>query len=74
LKYRSDQPLELLLNEAEPFFLIRAQDVLSIPAIVQYAALAKAIGQDELCRQVQAAALEFADWQRDNPGMTKVPD
>jgi hypothetical protein len=66
--------LDLHLHDGEPVFVVRAQDVLSIPAIVQYAALAKAIGQDELCRQVQAAALEFADWQRDNPGMTKVPD
>ena len=74
MKYRVDQPLDLHLHDGEPVFVLRSQDVLAVPAITQYARLAVQIGEYELSRQVQAAALEVAEWQAAHPDLVKVPD
>jgi hypothetical protein len=74
VKYQSSQPPDLFLHDQEPFFLVRAQDVLAVPAITQYAVLARQIGEHDLARQVLAAAVEVAEWQRDHAELVGVPD
>lgn len=71
-KYEYINPLTKL-HEGEPFFFLRAQDLLSTHAVRQYAeavAVTDPVGAQE-CR-------EFADrmekWQDENPTLVKLPD
>ncbi len=86
-KYADINPLTKL-HPGEPYFFIRAQDLLSFDMVAEYAhLLTKAAGHairngddnlaqslGEQAAQVAIYALEFLDWQRDNPDKAKLPD
>lgn len=57
----------------EPKFIIRAQDAISVEAIIHYQALALKYGLTKHASEVAKAILEFERWQHLNPGMTKMP-
>jgi len=52
----------------EPVFIIRAQDVYSVPALRFYSLLSP----DSLT--VHAAIKEFREWQEENRDLLKMPD
>lgn len=64
------------LNEDEPIFILRAQDILSVMAIRHYASLIEnyCYHDTHQLESVVQAANEFAQWQRENPGKVKLPD
>jgi hypothetical protein len=86
-KYQDENPLERL-HPNEPFFFVRAQDLLSFDTVAEYAhLLTKAAGQamrdgkqdlaqslGEQAAQVSIYALEFLDWQKSNPDKVHYPD
>lgn len=73
MKYRRDTPIGENLKDGEPFFLIRAQDLLSIPALMHYARLAKNSAPD-VATDVQAVIVSFVEWQAEHPDEVGVPD
>lgn len=64
----------------EPVFILRAQDVLTVPAIARYRNLAAQIEDPEKLpdsewfRGIDEVIGEFQKWQTDNPEKIKVPD
>ena len=76
------------LHPNEPFFFIRAQDKLSVDAVIAYGRLLQreankaALAADNdlhktLCEQsaeVMVYANKFMDWQEENPDKVKFPD
>lgn len=63
------------LSVDEPVFVIRAQDLASLPTIINYATNAANAGAgDELLQGVSDTASDFALWQEDNKDRLKVPD
>ena len=86
-KYAGVNPLTRL-HEGEPFFFIRAQDKLSVDAVIAYSHLLQAEsdrvafhGQDDLAlslanqaAEVVSFAHKFMDWQDANPDLVKYPD
>lgn len=73
-KYSGTNPISEKLREGEPYFLVRAQDTLSVHAILAYAATLRKVGLNEAAQEVSALAVVFAEWQNDNPEYTKLPD
>lgn len=63
-----------LLNEGEPFFLVRGQDALALVAVYAYMGAALARDQITHARGVQAKGLQIKMWQEGNPGLVKDPD
>jgi hypothetical protein len=74
VKYVAGQRISEILNDDEPFFLIRAQDRLAPAVILMYAVAARNQGLDHLSQQVGAVAVEFAAWQAEHPDLVKDPD
>ena len=74
MKYVHGQRIGEILNDDEPFFLIRAQDRLAPAVVLMYAVAAKNQGLLELSQAVGAVAVEFAAWQAAHPDMVKNPD
>lgn len=86
-KYQGINPLERL-HKGEPWFFIRAQDRLSVAAVIEYSHLLRyastnaALGNDQYLSdslkkqadEVLSYAQNFKDWQRDNPDKVKYPD
>lgn len=68
------------ISADEPVFILRAQDVLTVPTIARYRNLAAQIEEpdkmpdSEWFRSIDEAIGEFQKWQSDNPEKTKVPD
>jgi len=63
------------LGPGEPYFILRAQDILSIFAIEAYAVLVEKYGgQTEQMESLTKVREEFLNWQRANPGKVKLPD
>jgi hypothetical protein len=86
-KYDGINPLERL-NPGEPWFFIRAQDRLSVDAVIEYSHLLRREANkasmrneydlsDSLSKQaaeVLEFAQNFADWQKENSDLVKYPD
>ena len=86
-KYQGINPLERL-HPNEPWFFIRAQDKLSVAAVIEYSHLLRhesvnssLRGDNELSDSLSKQADEvlefaqtFADWQRNNSDLVKYPD
>ena len=86
-KYEGINPLERL-HPGEPYFFIRAQDKLSVDAVIAYSKLlqiesnsAAHRGEDELAISLSKSAIDviqfahqFFDWQQANPEKVKLPD
>jgi hypothetical protein len=86
-KYEGINPLDRL-HVGEPFFFIRAQDRLSVDAVVAYShllqkeankailrgdhILAESLQQD--VNDVVYQAHRFMDWQEEHPDKVKLPD
>lgn len=63
------------IESSEPVFVIRAQDVTAVPAILAYADIAHEAGAGaEFVEQVKLSAEEIRAWQEKYPERTKVPD
>lgn len=62
------------LHDGEPYFVIRAQDILAPQAVMHYAALARKLGLDHFAQEVEARAVELMHWQTEHAGLVKVPD
>jgi hypothetical protein len=87
LKYEGINPLERL-HLGEPWFFIRAQDKLSVDAVIAYSKLlqiesnkAAQEGKDDLAvslsidaAHVMNFAHNFLNWQEANPDKVKLPD
>jgi hypothetical protein len=74
MKYPRDRTIDQIVRPDEPVFIIRAQDAISIAAIVAYAAHARNVGARDVAMEAQDVALQFQAWQFDNPEKVKVPD
>jgi hypothetical protein len=86
-KYEGINPLERL-NPGEPWFFIRAQDKLSVQAVIEYSHLLRRESNRAILRndydlsdslnkqaeEVLAFAQTFADWQQNNSDLVKYPD
>ena len=86
-KYAGINPLERL-HPNEPWFFIRAQDRLSVAAVIEYSHLLRhesvnssLRGDNELsdslnkqADEVLAYAQDFKDWQEENSDLVKYPD
>lgn len=60
------------IGEDEPVFVVRAQDVLSVPLLEHYSALCQQNGSPQRHVDGNAAVrLQFLEWQRDH--FTQVP-
>ena len=85
MKYQGKNPLEKL-HPGEPYFFIRAQDILSYATVREYAKLLMRMAQTlddadpkrkSLKRQagdVIKFAETFAAWQSNNIDLVKLPD
>ena len=86
-KYQGINPLQRL-HEGEPYFFIRAQDKLSVLAVIEYSHLLRYEAtnsslrgdhdlSDSLSKQADEVlefSQRFKDWQRDNSDLVKYPD
>jgi hypothetical protein len=86
-KYQGINPLERL-HPGEPYFFIRAQDKLSVAAVVEYSHLLRhesvnsslrgdkdlSDSLDKQADEVLAYAQRFKAWQQENPDKVKYPD
>ncbi len=86
-KYEGINPLTKL-HPGEPYFFLRAQDVLAEEIVAAYshrlqreADKALASGNEELSDRLMQDAIQvigiahkFLDWQQDNPDKVKLPD
>lgn len=67
--------LAKLKGSDEPFFVLRAQDILAIPTIESYIKSLKEMGRDdEFVRTAEIALLGFYGWARKHPERLKLPD
>ena len=83
MKYDGINPLSKL-HEGEPYFFLRAQDTLAIPAVAVYAVVLEhraaaergkvAKSLRKAAREVRAMAKRMSDWQKKNPQFVKLPD
>lgn len=73
MKYQRDTPIGTHLIDGEPFFLLRAKDLLAIPTLVHYSRLANT-NAPEVAAGVSAVTVEFAEWQARNPEHVRLPD
>ena len=67
------------IPEDEPIFILRAQDMLSIPTIARYDVAAREIAEHERpgkewFESLEAHQAEFAKWQAENLDKVKIPD
>lgn len=74
MKYRRDQPLGANLHEGEPFFLLRAQDIVSTYALAYYAITLRKLGLNDMAREIDAIGVQFVEWQAEHADETKLPD
>jgi hypothetical protein len=86
-KYAGINPLKRL-HKDEPWFFIRAQDRLSVAAVIEYSHLLRyastnaSLGNDQdlsdslkkQADEVLAYAQDFKDWQKKNSDLVKYPD
>jgi hypothetical protein len=86
-KYAGQNPLDRL-HEGEPFFFIRAQDKLSVAAVIEYSHLLRYESiiassnehyalSDSLNKQADEVlefAQKFKEWQESNSDLLKYPD
>jgi hypothetical protein len=86
-KYADENPLERL-RPGEPYFFVRAQDLLSPSAVLAYAELLQqeaekanhrgdvALSDSLVDQSAQVAifAREFMEWQKNHPEFVKLPD
>lgn len=86
-KYADVNPLTKL-HANEPYFFIRAQDRLSVDAVVHYSELLQREAEkaykngdvrlweslSDQAAQVAGLAREFMDWQKENSDKVKLPD
>ena len=86
-KYADVNPLTKL-NPGEPYFFIRAQDKLSVDAVIEYSHLLRRESNrailrndyslsdslDKQAREVLTFAEKFVDWQTNNSDLVKYPD
>jgi len=62
------------LHSGEPYFILRAQDKLSVGMLRVYASLVGFDRNHKLKAEVNAIAEEFEEWQRNNKNVVKAPD
>lgn len=62
------------LTPGEPYFVFRAQDILSIFALEAYSELIRKYGGQAQLDSLLEAQEQFLEWQRANPGKVKLPD
>jgi hypothetical protein len=73
-KYAGINPISEKLHDGEPYFLIRAQDMLSLQALAAYSIALDKVGLTDQAREVRAISVAFAEWQGENAEMVKLPD
>lgn len=64
------------LHDAEPWFLIRGQDLMAVPAIEDYAHQLEASTGfgNPMVAEIRQIAFEIQVWQDQNPDKVKMPD
>jgi hypothetical protein len=86
-KVRRTKPVGKI-HQGEPFFFIRAQDKLSVAAVIEYSHLLRhesvnsslrgdkdlSDSLDKQADEVLAYAQRFKAWQQENPDKVKYPD
>jgi hypothetical protein len=73
VKYRRDTPIGENLKDGEPFFLLRGQDLLAVPALMHYTRLAQNSAPD-VAQEMNAIVVQFMEYQAEHPTDVKVPD
>lgn len=73
-KYASLADLASKLHPDEPWFVVRAQDVIAPQAVAAYAGYLRTIGLDEQADQVEGLGIKFLRWQAENRALVKRPD
>lgn len=73
-KYASVEEFAGKLNPGEPYFLVRAQDMLSIITLARYAAALAQVGLLAQRQEIEALTVAFAEWQSEHPELVKLPD
>lgn len=73
LKYDPGTEIGAYLHDGEPFFLLRAQDALSLGVLAYYKLAAEATAAPN-AQSVGAMLVRFAEWQRAHDELVKLPD
>jgi len=73
VKYDPSVPIQLYLHHGEPYFVLRAQDVLSLGVLAYYQLVAQASGAEN-AQAMAAVLVEFSDWQTAHGDLVKLPD
>lgn len=71
MKYENIDPRNKL-NENEPYFFLRAQDILSVATLYEYRHILFIRGLDTT--SIEKVINEFQNWQSNNLGKIKLPD
>lgn len=74
MKYSTPEAFAAKLMPGEPYFCLRARDVLAMPALLLYASSLAAAELRTQSQEVQAIAVSFAEWQKANPDLVHLPD
>lgn len=65
---------EPILEEAEPFFLLRGKDATAPDAVIQYAEHARRKGRIDLATSADEVARSMVAWQQAHSDKVKLPD
>jgi glutaredoxin len=63
-----------LLHDGEPFFLLRAQDKLSLSTVLMYQGLLRTRTDGQLDTDLEQLITRIQEWQEANPSLVKLPD
>lgn len=72
-KYSRKRAPQEFLHDDEPYFLLRAQDVLALGTLAYYHMAAEASVAPN-AQSTGAMLVAFAAWQKENPDLVKLPD
>jgi hypothetical protein len=72
--YKKDDRCLAKVDDDEPIFVLRAQDVSSTRAIRYWLEINRATLPEERIAETEACMRDFDDWQRSNENRVKLPD
>lgn len=71
---RNRRIFEEATARGEPVFVVRAQDIQSVPTILVYREMSSANVDHSFVEALDDLAAEFTAWQRTNAAAMKLPD
>jgi hypothetical protein len=72
---RAEKIIRECEERKEPYFVLRAQDILSTMSLLHYATLVETyVPYSELPDDVAILIRQFRDWQQNHPTQVKLPD